>query len=143
MHRLLLKRSLLDLREDSSLEEELTIVLDLSILEEKREEEGFGESAPPLIPPNFAQFFNNEQFSDFTITGRDGLSIKAHKVQCHLRKSFETGGLNSDVLIVNRVSDSLHGDLIFFFFFRQISSSSKPHDFSASIPFISLVNPNQ
>ena len=47
-------------------------------------------------------------------------------------------------LIVNRVSDSLYGEKVFFFSFlrRQIYTLFKPYDFSASNPFISLLIPN-
>ena len=58
---------------------ELTVVLELSVLEESAQERNpiTSKVSPSLT---FATYFDNEQFSDFTITGREELKIKAHKV---------------------------------------------------------------
>ena len=66
---------------------ELTVVLELSVLEESAKELSPASFKQPTSL-TFAHFFDNDQFSDFTITGREGLNIKAHKVSFAFHDSF-------------------------------------------------------
>ena len=70
----------------------LTVVLNLSVLIEK---EGHMTEKPTVREPQtFTQYFNNDDFSDFTIFGRDGLVIHAHKVN-NIRVKFSSISLSS------------------------------------------------
>ena len=66
-------------QEEKCLEDDtLTIVLNMAVLEEV-DQDAEWDSPQPKPPIAFAQFFDSD-FSDFTIIGRDGLTIKVHKV---------------------------------------------------------------
>ena len=66
-------------QEEKCLEEDtLTIVLNMAVLEECHQEAEW-DPPQPKPPIAFAQFFDSD-FSDFMIIGRDGLTIKVHKV---------------------------------------------------------------
>ena len=76
---MILRTSISDQEEMCLIDDELTVVLNLRILEDKTMElTEMHPSSPPSL--SFNQFFDSDQFSDFTIKGKDGLVIKAHKV---------------------------------------------------------------
>ena len=77
-------------QEEKCLEDDtLTIVLNMAVLEEV-DQEAEWDSPQPKPPIAFAQFFDSD-FSDFTIIGRDGLTIKVHKVSTmDLKICFKT-----------------------------------------------------